>query len=343
MKCSKCNEEKELVRGNWCKECKNAYERERKRGNKEKIELTNKKQQEALKKKNESKLVELTIDDKLSFKCKLCNETKIMSSFNLINYNTELSDECNICFSSKCTRCNKVKELVKGKWCKECKNEYERIRRSDAKVREKIRENEKERYQKNKENVKEIKIDDNETKECSICNEVKKLDEFHIAKTKGKIRAECRKCASKNRKEYYQTHKDETIKQTNNYKKERCKRDPAFKIERNMRCRLYHALKKDGAKKSDSTMKLVGCNSTFLKGYLEARFTDGMSWDNYGDWHVDHIRPCASFNLLKEEDQQTCFHYKNLQPLWGPENFAKGYKDPLIWEQSKKETQPIDI
>jgi hypothetical protein len=328
MKCSKCNEEKELVRGNQCKECKNAYERERKRGTKERKELTNIKIKEALNKKKESKKVELIIDDKLSFKCKLCNETKIMRFFNLINYNTELSDECNNCFSSKCTRCHEVKELVKGKWCKECKNEYERIRRSDANatVKEKIKEKQKERYHKNKENVKEIKFDDNETKECSVCNEVKKLDKFHVAKTKGKIRAECRTCSSKKRKEYYQTHKDETIKQTNKYKNERMKRDPAFKIERNMRCRLYHALKKDGAKKSDTTMKLVGCTPTFLKGYLEAKFTDGMTWDNYGDFHIDHIRPCASFNLLNEEEQRICFHYKNLQPLWGHDNLIKGSK-----------------
>ena len=343
MNCSRCNEEKELLKGRWCRECKNAYERDRKRGNKEKKELTNKKQQEALSKKNESKLVELIIDDNLSFKCNLCNETKIMSCFNLINYNTELSDECKECFSSKCTRCNEVKELVKGKWCRECKNEYERIRRSDAKVRQKIRDNEKERYLKNKENIKEIEIDENEIKTCSVCKETKKIDEFHVAKTKGKIRAECRICASKNRKQYYQDHREYTIKQTNNYKNERRKVDPAFKLERNLRCRVYHAIKKDGAKKSDSTMKLVGCTPNFLKGYLEARFTDGMSWDNYGAWHVDHIRPCASFNLLNEEEQRECFHYKNLQPLWGPDNLLKGSKDPIIWEQSKKEKQPIDI
>lgn len=328
MKCSKCNEEKELVRGNQCKECKNAYERERKRGTKERKELTNIKIKEALNKKKESNKVELIIDDKLSFKCKLCNETKIMRFFNLINYNTELSDECNNCFSSKCTRCHEVKELVKGKWCKECKNEYERIRRSDANatVKEKIKEKQKERYHKNKENVKEIKFDDNETKECSVCNEVKKLDKFHVAKTKGKIRAECRTCSSKKRKEYYQTHKDETIKQNIKYQNERRKQDPAYKIERNMRCRLYHALKKDGAKKSDTTMKLVGCTPNFLKGYIEAKFTDGMTWDNYGDFHIDHIRPCASFNLLNEEEQRICFHYKNLQPLWGHDNLIKGSK-----------------
>ena len=236
----------------------------------------------------------------------------------------------------KCSRCNEEKELVKGRWCRECKNEYERIRRSDAKVREEIRKKEKERYLKNKENVKEIKINESETKTCSVCKETKKLDEFHVAKTKGKIRAECKLCASKNRNQYYRDHKDKTIKQNIKYQNERKKRDPAFKLECNLRCRVYHALKKDDANKTDKTMKLVGCTPNFLKGYLEAKFTDGMTWGNHGMWHVDHIRPCSSFDLTKEEEQKKCFHYKNLQPLWGADNLEKGAKDPTLWEQSRK-------
>lgn len=53
-----------------------------------------------------------------------------------------------------------------------------------------------------------------------------------------------------------------------------------------------------------------------------------MSWENYGKWHVDHIRPCASFNLADEEEQRVCFHYTNLQPLWGHDNCSKNNK----WE-----------
>ena len=226
----------------------------------------------------------------------------------------------------KCSRCDKEKELVRGKWCRECKNEYERIRRSDSKIREKHRENERERYKKNKENIKEIKINENETKTCSICKDVKKLNEFHINKIRGKIRAECKLCASKSRKKYYKNNREYTIKQTNNYKNERRKVDPAFKLERNMRCRLYHALKKDNSYKADKSMILVGCTPTFLKEYLEAKFKDGITWDNYGEWHVDHIIPCASFDLTKEEEQKKCFHYTNLQPLWAEENLSKGAK-----------------
>jgi hypothetical protein len=49
-----------------------------------------------------------------------------------------------------------------------------------------------------------------------------------------------------------------------------------------------------------------------------------MSWSNYGKWHVDHIKSCASFDLSKEDEQRKCFHYTNLQPLWAEENLSKG-------------------
>ena len=51
-----------------------------------------------------------------------------------------------------------------------------------------------------------------------------------------------------------------------------------------------------------------------------------MSWSNRGEWHIDHIIPCSSFNLLDEKEQEKCFHYTNLQPLWAAENLSKSNK-----------------
>lgn len=51
-----------------------------------------------------------------------------------------------------------------------------------------------------------------------------------------------------------------------------------------------------------------------------------MSWDNYGEWEIDHIIPCDSFDLTKEEEQKRCFHFSNLQPLWWRDNRTKGNK-----------------
>ena len=64
----------------------------------------------------------------------------------------------------------------------------------------------------------------------------------------------------------------------------------------------------------------------FLQCYLEGKFTEGMTWENHGKWHIDHIKPCCSFNLEDEEEQKKCFHYTNLQPLWATDNLVKSGK-----------------
>jgi len=71
-------------------------------------------------------------------------------------------------------------------------------------------------------------------------------------------------------------------------------------------------------------MDLIGESPQFVKNYLTLKFTDGMSWENHGKWHIDHIKPCCSFDLTKPEEQQKCFHYTNLQPLWAKDNLRKG-------------------
>ncbi|KKM96146.1 hypothetical protein LCGC14_1181060 [marine sediment metagenome] len=107
-----------------------------------------------------------------------------------------------------------------------------------------------------------------------------------------------------------------------NYSKIRRKKDINFKIVSYLRTRVWGALK--GKAKSQSTMKLIGCNIIFLKQYLEKRFKIGMNWNNYGKWHIDHIKPCCSFDLSKVSEQLKCFNYKNLQPLWAIDNLSKG-------------------
>ena len=72
------------------------------------------------------------------------------------------------------------------------------------------------------------------------------------------------------------------------------------------------------------TKTLIGCTSIELKAHLEKQFKEGMTWENYGKWHVDHIVPCASFNFSIPEEHYKCLNYKNLQPLWAEENIKKG-------------------
>jgi hypothetical protein len=223
-----------------------------------------------------------------------------------------------------CNKCSEEKVLVKGKWCKDCKNKYERERRS--KIRLDINKKERERYKKKKDTLtlKELNIDLTQKKMCSLCKEEKTINLFYLAKCKGTVRSECKLCSSKLRKEYYKKNRKKIIKQTNAYKVNKYNTDPEFKLKRLLRCRLYHALRSQNAKKSNRTLKLTGCSLSFLVGYLEAKFKDKMTWENYGEWHVDHIIPVSSFNLLDEEEQKKCFNYTNLQPLWAEENLSKG-------------------
>lgn len=100
--------------------------------------------------------------------------------------------------------------------------------------------------------------------------------------------------------------------------------DLNYRLTTLLRSRLQSAIK--GTAKKTSAKELVGCSIPQLRKHLERQFIDGMAWDNYGDWHIDHIKPCAAFDLTSEDEQRVCFHYSNLQPLWASENMSKGAK-----------------
>ena len=74
------------------------------------------------------------------------------------------------------------------------------------------------------------------------------------------------------------------------------------------------------------SLKYLDCNIEIFKEYIKKQFQEGMTWDNHGKWHIDHIRSCASFDFSNEEEICMCFHYTNLQPLWASENISKGDK-----------------
>lgn len=101
-----------------------------------------------------------------------------------------------------------------------------------------------------------------------------------------------------------------------------------FRIMQSLRMRVYNTLPGKRETKSARTIELIGCSIEQLQAHLESQFKPGMFWDNYGlnGWHIDHIRPCASFNLTDPMQQRVCFNYKNLQPLWAIDNLRKGAK-----------------
>lgn len=101
---------------------------------------------------------------------------------------------------------------------------------------------------------------------------------------------------------------------------------PEFRIKKNLRGRVYVALKR--GIKTASTMDLLGCTIEHFKKHIESTFKEGMSWDNYNKetWHIDHVRPCRDFNLTDPDQQKICFHWSNMQALWAIDNLKKGAK-----------------
>lgn len=124
--------------------------------------------------------------------------------------------------------------------------------------------------------------------------------------------------------EYDKQYRQRNKKRIRAYQGEWNKKSIKHKIVRNLRRRVHHALK--GETKSESTLSLLGCSINYLKEYLESKFQQGMTWDNYGEWHIDHIKPCSAFDLSDPVQQKECFAYTNLQPLWAIDNLKKAYK-----------------
>lgn len=105
------------------------------------------------------------------------------------------------------------------------------------------------------------------------------------------------------------------------YKRRRKQSDPGYMVKERLSKRLAAALR--GRRKSAATMRLVGCDLDALRVHIESMFLPGMGWWNRHLWHIDHIRPCASFDLTDPDQQAACFHYSNLRPLWAGDNIRK--------------------
>jgi hypothetical protein len=188
-------------------------------------------------------------------------------------------------------------------------------------------------------------------KDRRICNNClyKKKQEYYLFNRKetrehqNKYRELNRDKINAQKREHYQLNKERLIKNSSDYKKNNRKRyndlkinrkknDPLYKLRITVSERIRQALKYHLAgtyKKKDSTIELLGCSIDELKTYLQNQFKEGMTWQNHGEWHIDHIIPCAAFDLSKKEDCLKCFNYKNLQPLWAHENLSKSDKIPI--------------
>ena len=127
-------------------------------------------------------------------------------------------------------------------------------------------------------------------------------------------------------KELLAKYRRENREKIKEYLKKCYKNDDNFKIRVLLRGRILDSLKAQSAKKSNKTLELIGCSVNELWEHLEGQFTDGMTRQNQGEWHIDHIKPCSAFDLTDPKQQKECFNYKNLQPLWAQDNLKKSNK-----------------
>ncbi len=141
----------------------------------------------------------------------------------------------------------------------------------------------------------------------------------------------------KQRQEYYQKNKDkirdrlkqyrqEHKQERNEYVKNKYKTDINYKLSELLRNRVRKAIK--SYKRPGSAVKDLGCTVQELKDHLELQFKPGMTWDNHGQWHIDHIKPLSIFDLSDPEQFMEACHYSNLQPLWAKDNLSKSNKVP---------------
>lgn len=193
-------------------------------------------------------------------------------------------------------------------------------------------------------------------KECSQCGEWKPFDSFvKDPRKKLGITANCKACRAANSRafriknpertkqwrastaecrKYYHENKERIkerrrIKRIENREKiteaARYRRlmDPRHDLLLKMRSRLKECIRKIANGRATSDFNpLISCSLLELKAHFEAQFRDGMTWDNSGEWHADHIIPCAAYKLDSEESKRNCFHFSNLRPLWKEENLS---------------------
>jgi hypothetical protein len=191
-------------------------------------------------------------------------------------------------------------------------------------------------------------------KQCKKCNQLKPLTEYCNRKGEkdGKHRY-CKSCLNSKFKTYYHTsgRKDSDYYKTyrkankeyfnkysyNHYhsnkelyrewERERYATDLPFRIKHLTSARIHEALKTYQTLKKDRTIEYLGCSIGDYCNYLESKFDDKMNWNNQGSyWHIDHIKPIASFDLNNEKELYKCFHYTNTQPMEALENRLKSDK-----------------
>lgn len=252
---------------------------------------------------------------------KICITCHACKPVNLFRKKRNQCKACEATKSSEYYHNNKEKQREYYHNNKEKRHIYEQTNKEKiAAYRRKYRQKNKDKiaarnrkyYQKNKKKL---------TARCSKYRQSNR--EILAAKQREYQQNNKERCAAKDRK-YRQNNREKIAARCRKYYQEKRRNDPEYILKSRLRTRMYNAVKRAGLdKKCDSSSELLGISYQGLKEWLEPQFTEGMTWENRSDWHVDHIVPCDAFDMTVEENQRICFWYKNLQPLWANDNIQK--------------------
>jgi hypothetical protein len=190
-------------------------------------------------------------------------------------------------------------------------------------------------YEENKNKIAENKKLYYQEKKDGILKKQKKYYEENPESLKEKSKESYYKNIENNRerrRKYYHDNKENLLKQQKeNYLvdgaekiRNRRKTDVLYRLRGSLGNRLRDFLKQNGYRKNQKIFQTIGCTPEELRQHLEEMFKNGMNWENYGEWHIDHIIPLSS--AKSEEEIYKLNHYTNLQPLWKEENLSKGNK-----------------
>ncbi len=151
-------------------------------------------------------------------------------------------------------------------------------------------------------------------------------DKEYIKEYKRKYYIEHKEHARRYRREYNFNNKKKTAEN----KKKKYKTDSIFRLSQILRARFRMFLKQNNCRKGGRSFEIFGATPQQIKSHIESQFKDDMTWENQGEWHIDHIIPldyyAKNFDLNDLEVQKKAFNYKNLQPLWAFENMSKSNK-----------------
>ncbi len=216
-----------------------------------------------------------------------------------------------------------------GEYCRSCRRHKIRPARYRERNREKLRRKTSEYRKTVNGRAAKQRGDRRQTEKRRMLKKIYLFEnKYEIEKKRKEKEIQKREKEKEYRRKYYKKNKERFIDKILKRYAERLKNDPAYRVKFYLRKRLRSFLSASDCKLR--SVDLFGCTPAELREHIEAQFQEGMNWANHGvastgqrRWHLDHIIPCAMFDLRDQAQARACFNWRNIRPLWAAENLSK--------------------